>query len=70
MILRVTRIVDLPYIGCAMTAIQSMTEFLADEHPGSFSPLTATKKLTTVQRPYPIIGVAAGLEQLYGGTNS
>jgi len=32
-------------------------QFLADEHPRSFSPFTVTKKLTTVYRPYPLVGV-------------
>jgi acyl-CoA reductase-like NAD-dependent aldehyde dehydrogenase len=31
--------------------------FLADDHPRSFSPLAATKKLTTTYRPYPVVGV-------------
>lgn len=31
--------------------------FLADEHPRSFNPLAATKKLTTTYRPYPVVGV-------------
>jgi acyl-CoA reductase-like NAD-dependent aldehyde dehydrogenase len=32
-------------------------QFLADEHPRSFSPFAVTKKLTTVYRPYPVVGV-------------
>ncbi len=32
-------------------------QFLADEHPRSFNPLAATKKLTTTYRPYPVVGV-------------
>jgi acyl-CoA reductase-like NAD-dependent aldehyde dehydrogenase len=32
-------------------------QFLADEHPRSFSPLAVTKKLTTTYRPYPVVGV-------------
>ncbi|MGA5463919.1 aldehyde dehydrogenase family protein [Mycobacterium sp. NPDC050041] len=31
--------------------------FLADERPASLNPLTITKKLTTVYRPYPVVGV-------------
>lgn len=31
--------------------------FLADEHPRSFNPLAATKKLTTTYRPHPLVGV-------------
>jgi acyl-CoA reductase-like NAD-dependent aldehyde dehydrogenase len=32
-------------------------QFLADEHPRSFSPFAVAKKLTTVYRPYPVVGV-------------
>ena len=31
--------------------------FLADKHPRSFNPLAVTKKLITVYRPYPVVGV-------------
>ncbi len=31
--------------------------FLADEHPAPHSPLARVKRLTTVYRPYPVIGV-------------
>jgi acyl-CoA reductase-like NAD-dependent aldehyde dehydrogenase len=31
--------------------------FLADDHPKPHSPLSAVKKLTTVYRPYPVVGV-------------
>ncbi len=32
-------------------------KFLADRHPKPHSPLAAAKKLTTVYRPYPVVGV-------------
>ena len=32
-------------------------EFLADKHPGAHSPLFKVKKLTTVYRPYPLVGM-------------
>jgi len=32
-------------------------KFLADTHPKPHSPLAAVKKLTTVYRPYPVVGV-------------
>ncbi|MGI9162024.1 MAG: aldehyde dehydrogenase family protein, partial [Mycobacterium sp.] len=32
-------------------------EFLADRHPGAHSPLFKVKKLTTVYRPYPLVGM-------------
>ncbi len=32
-------------------------KFLADRHPKPHSPLAAVKKLTTVYRPYPVVGV-------------
>jgi acyl-CoA reductase-like NAD-dependent aldehyde dehydrogenase len=32
-------------------------KFLADEHPKPHSPLSAVKRLTTVYRPYPVVGV-------------
>ncbi|MBO0852137.1 MAG: aldehyde dehydrogenase family protein [Nocardia sp.] len=32
-------------------------KFLADEHPSPHSPLARVKKLTTVYRPYPVVGV-------------
>ncbi|MDH6242481.1 aldehyde dehydrogenase family protein [Mycobacterium sp. OTB74] len=31
--------------------------YLADEHPRSWNPIAATKHLTTVYRPYPVVGV-------------
>ena len=31
--------------------------FLADSHPKPHSLLTRTKRLTTVHRPYPVVGV-------------
>ncbi|WP_324193024.1 aldehyde dehydrogenase family protein [Nocardia transvalensis] len=32
-------------------------KFLADEHPAPHSPLARVKRLTTVYRPYPVVGV-------------
>ncbi|BBU25014.1 aldehyde dehydrogenase family protein [Mycobacterium xenopi] len=32
-------------------------KFLADDHPKPHSPLSAVKRLTTVYRPYPVVGV-------------
>ena len=32
-------------------------EFLADRHPKAHSPLFRVKKLTTVFRPYPLVGM-------------
>ncbi|MBF6173205.1 aldehyde dehydrogenase family protein [Nocardia blacklockiae] len=32
-------------------------KFLADEHPSPHSPLARVKRLTTVYRPYPVVGV-------------
>ncbi|WP_225730900.1 MULTISPECIES: aldehyde dehydrogenase family protein [unclassified Nocardia] len=32
-------------------------KFLADDHPSPHSPLARVKKLTTVYRPYPVVGV-------------
>nr|WP_081511434.1 aldehyde dehydrogenase family protein [Nocardia donostiensis] len=32
-------------------------KFLADDHPAPHSPLARVKKLTTVYRPYPVVGV-------------
>ena len=32
-------------------------EFLADKHPAAHSPLFKVKKLTTVYRPYPVVGM-------------
>ncbi|WP_051406840.1 aldehyde dehydrogenase family protein [Nocardia sp. CNY236] len=32
-------------------------EFLAEEHPSPHSPLARVKRLTTVYRPYPVVGV-------------
>ncbi|MFQ6394595.1 aldehyde dehydrogenase family protein [Nocardia sp. KC 131] len=32
-------------------------KFLADEHPSPHSPLARVKKLTTVYKPYPVVGV-------------
>ncbi len=32
-------------------------EFLADKHPGAHSPLFKVKKLTTIYRPYPLVGM-------------
>ncbi|MFD0361829.1 aldehyde dehydrogenase family protein [Nocardia sp. GCM10030253] len=32
-------------------------KFLADEHPSPHSPLARVKKLTTVHKPYPVVGV-------------
>jgi len=31
--------------------------YLADDHPRSWNPIAATKHLTTVYRPYPVVGV-------------
>ena len=41
--------------GCA--AALEAERYLADDHPRSWNPIAATKHLTTVYRPYPVVGM-------------
>ena len=41
----------------ALLAALDAERYLADDHPRSWNPIAATKHLTTVYRPYPVVGM-------------